>query len=424
MSRDVVLFLLLLVIGGLLAVIVYQRAAFRTGMRRALAEVTEKLRGIVDGDTDESVLVFTESRELSELTGQINRLLEANRRRKAEFARVELASRKMLSNISHDIKTPMTVVLGYLEMMRLSGSTALEVTESAEMSKSAEMPKKTEEAETTKTAEMPKKTEEAETTKTAEMPKKTEEAETAKTAGMPKKTEEAETAKTAGMPKKTEEEETTEMAGIQKTAGVKTTAQMTEMAKMAEKAERKARDVMQLVDEFFTLAKLEAGDMELALSVLELNEICRESVLDFYEILSRDGFSVEVEIPETPLYGWGNRDGLRRILSNLISNAVRYGAEGKFLGIRLRGEGSSVRIDVIDRGPGIERAYAGHVFDRLFTMEDSRSRQLQGNGLGLTIAKNLALQMGGDVTLESIPHRQTVFTVRLKKAGGSRERNL
>ena len=48
-------------------------------------------------------------------------------------------------------------------------------------------------------------------------------------------------------------------------------------------------------------------------------------------------------------------------------------------------------------------------------MEDSRSRSVQGNGLGLTIAKNLALQMGGDLTLESIPHEKTVFTLRLKK---------
>ena len=48
-------------------------------------------------------------------------------------------------------------------------------------------------------------------------------------------------------------------------------------------------------------------------------------------------------------------------------------------------------------------------------MEDSRNRQIQGNGLGLTIAKNLALQLGGTITLDSIPHIKTTFTVKLKK---------
>ena len=61
------------------------------------------------------------------------------------------------------------------------------------------------------------------------------------------------------------------------------------------------------------------------------------------------------------------------------------------------------------------KAFAEHVFDRLFTLDDSRSRSVQGNGLGLAIAKSLALQLGGELSLESIPYERTVFTVRLKK---------
>lgn len=72
-------------------------------------------------------------------------------------------------------------------------------------------------------------------------------------------------------------------------------------------------------------------------------------------------------------------------------------------------------IDIVDRGRGIEKEFADSVFDRLFMMEDSRNSAMQGNGLGLTIAKNLALQLGGDITLESQPHQKTVFTITLKK---------
>ena len=74
-----------------------------------------------------------------------------------------------------------------------------------------------------------------------------------------------------------------------------------------------------------------------------------------------------------------------------------------------------VYIDITDRGKGIEKAFARHVFDRLYTLEDSRNREIQGNGLGLTIAKNLAIQLGGDIDLESEPHVKTTFTVKLKK---------
>lgn len=310
MSRDTLLFFLLLCIAVLFCIIVYQRIVFRMGIQRKLGKISEKLKEILDYDTGESIMVFTEERELKELVGQVNRLLGAHQKAKADFYRTEMASKKMLSNISHDIKTPMTVVLGYLEIMRLNGSNTVE---------------------------------------------------------------------------------------------------------MIEKTEQKAKSVMELINEFFTLAKLEAGDMDIALSRLDICEVCRENILDFYEILSKNEFQVEVDIPEAPIFVQGNRDALQRVLFNLISNALRYGADGCFLGMRLREEENSVFIDIIDKGRGIEKAFADHVFDRLFTMEDSRSRQIQGNGLGLTIAKNLALQMGGDVTFRSIPHTETVFTIRLRK---------
>ena len=125
---------------------------------------------------------------------------------------------------------------------------------------------------------------------------------------------------------------------------------------------------------------------------------------------------LEIDVPEEPVYVWGNKEALQRILSNLISNVIRYGKEGKYLGVFLREKEEEIWIDVVDQGKGIDQKFAENVFERLFTMEDSRSRKVQGNGLGLTIAKNLALQMGGDIVLESVPYQKTVFTLKLKKA--------
>jgi len=69
----------------------------------------------------------------------------------------------------------------------------------------------------------------------------------------------------------------------------------------------------------------------------------------------------------------------------------------------------------VDKGKGIKEQFAASVFERLYTMEDSRNRSIQGNGLGLTIAKNLANQMGGDILLKSELNVRTVFTVKLRK---------
>ena len=112
---------------------------------------------------------------------------------------------------------------------------------------------------------------------------------------------------------------------------------------------------------------------------------------------------------------WGNEDAIHRIFMNLISNAIRYGSHGKYIGLTLRENKKNAFIDVIDHGAGIKKEFAQNVFTRLYTMEDSRSRNMQGSGLGLTIAKGLARQLGGDLYLDSEPYERTIFTVELKK---------
>lgn len=316
MRERTVIFLLMLCIIlciVLLAVVFYQRFVFPAGIRRKLREINNKLREISDTDSNEHIMVFTGNRELMELAAQINRLLEDRLKMKADYRRSQMASKKMLSNISHDIKTPMTVILGYLEIMRLHG----------------------------------------------------------------------------------------EPAG--------------EMLEMLQKTERKAKNVMDLINQFFTLAKLEAGDTDIVLSRIDVCEVCRESILDFYGILSSGGFQVEVDVPEDAVYAQGNEEALQRILYNLLSNVVRYGADGKYLGIFLRTDEKSVYIDVTDKGKGIDKPFADSVFDRLFTMEDSRSRKVQGNGLGLTIVKSLVAELGGSIRLDSAPYEKTTFTVKLKR---------
>lgn len=310
MSDATIIFFLSACIVVLICIVLYHQFAFRTGTQIKLKKISQKLEEIQDTDSDENVMVFTDNKVLMDLVAQINRLLENQRKVKVDYRRSEISSKKMLSNISHDIKTPMTVILGYLEIMRLNSSGENE---------------------------------------------------------------------------------------------------------MLLKVEQKAQRVMELINQFFTLAKLEAGDTEIEISKIDVCEACRENVLDFYELLTQKEFQVQVDIPEEAVFVRGNKDALQRILFNLISNVVRYGSDGKYIGMFLRSDEKYIYIDVVDKGKGIERGFAQNVFERLFTMEDSRNREIQGNGLGLTIAQNLAHQLGGKITLESEPNVKTTFTVKLRK---------
>ena len=310
MSDATIIFFLSACIAVLICIVLYQQFAFRTGTQIKLKKISQKLEEIQDTDSDENVMVFTDNKVLMDLAAQINRLLENQRKVKVDYRRSEISSKKMLSNISHDIKTPMTVILGYLEIMRLNSTGENE---------------------------------------------------------------------------------------------------------MLLKVEQKAQRVMELIIQFFTLAKLEAGDTLITISKIDVCEACRENVLDFYELLTQREFQVDVDIPEEAVFVRGNKDALQRILFNLISNVVRYGSDGKYMGMFLRSDEKYIYIDVVDKGKGIERACAQNVFERLFTMEDSRNREIQGNGLGLTIAQNLAHQLGGEIILESEPSVKTTFTVKLRK---------
>jgi len=109
---------LLLVVAILLIVIFVQRRsqAFRS---RQLSNVASNLSRIIGDESKERLLLFTDDEPLKALLGEMNRLLDRNQKLQAHFVQTESAMRKMISNISHDLRTPLTVILGYLETIQL-----------------------------------------------------------------------------------------------------------------------------------------------------------------------------------------------------------------------------------------------------------------------------------------------------------------
>jgi two-component system, OmpR family, phosphate regulon sensor histidine kinase PhoR len=178
----------------------------------------------------------------------------------------------------------------------------------------------------------------------------------------------------------------------------------------------KGNALLVLLQDFFELAKLEADDFELKLRKVDLVEIVPEVLLGFYPDFVKAAIIPVTKIPDEPLYVKGDEVCLRRILNNLLSNALRYGQDGKEIGIAFREEASLVWVEVWDRGKGISAEDLPQVFERLYTGEASRNTSLQGTGLGLTITKNLVEKQGGRIMVTSTPNEKTVFSFCLTKS--------
>lgn len=178
---------------------------------------------------------------------------------------------------------------------------------------------------------------------------------------------------------------------------------------------RKTLEIIQFMNAFFDLAKLESGDKQIQLTKINMIEVCKQNILSFYDFVEANGLEVDLQLPEEPVYVLGNKEALDRILHNLLSNAIRYGGDGNVVGLALFYDDKQVYVEVWDKGKGIAEQEQDQVFERMFTLEESRNKAFQGSGLGLTITKRLVEKMNGKIHLHSIPNEKTTFTITFKR---------
>ena len=110
---------------------------------------------------------------------------------------------------------------------------------------------------------------------------------------------------------------------------------------------------------------------------------------------------------------WIDRDAIGQVVTNLLSNALKYAAEGKWVRVRLHQMRDGVELSVADRGIGIASNEAQHVFDDFFRSTDPRVRRTKGTGIGLAIVRYIVEAHGGTITVESTLGRGTRFVVQL-----------
>lgn len=175
--------------------------------------------------------------------------------------------------------------------------------------------------------------------------------------------------------------------------------------------------MVMLLDDISELSRIETGALRLDAKPLVLGTFLQE----FLEGVQSLGTAKEVRIvadldPAQAAHPFqADPQRLGQLLSNLVSNAVKFGPRDTEVVVAARVEAEAVAFSVIDHGPGISAQDQARIFERFFRSQATRG--VPGTGLGLSIVKHLAVLMGGEVDLRSEPGQGATFTFRLPEAG-------
>lgn len=177
-----------------------------------------------------------------------------------------------------------------------------------------------------------------------------------------------------------------------------------------DEAERLSR----IVEDLFILARQPVdGPRTLAQEEISLNEVVKECVRAARVLAVRKGVRLKTEYGSASIVLSGDDELIKRMMLNLLDNAVKYTPQGGEISVALARQNGSALIVVRDTGIGIPQRDQLHIFDRFYRVDKARSRALGGAGLGLSIVSWIVAAHGGKVDVDSTAGRGSKFTVEL-----------
>ncbi len=183
-----------------------------------------------------------------------------------------------------------------------------------------------------------------------------------------------------------------------------------EPVSMLHKMDDQISRLVRLVDELLNASKIQEGRLDYEEEPVDLDELVHETV----EMLQASSPTHILRVSgATHTVIPGDRDRLGQVLTNLITNAVKYSPQANSVDITLSTSEKAALVSVRDYGVGIASTHQKHIFDRFYRVYDSSRKSFKGLGLGLYIAHDIVKRHGGDLTVESTEGKGSTFTISL-----------
>ena len=171
-----------------------------------------------------------------------------------------------------------------------------------------------------------------------------------------------------------------------------------------------AARLVTLIDDIIRLSQLDEGG-EMPYDTVDLYAVAEETAAQLRP--AADARHIRIEVTGVPLCIQSVRRLVSETVYNLCDNAIKYNVDGGRVTIDVAKLGADAVIRVADTGVGIPPEHQARVFERFYRVDKSHSRQSGGTGLGLSIVKHAVSDLGGRITLESVPGKGTTMQVTL-----------
>ena len=193
-----------------------------------------------------------------------------------------------------------------------------------------------------------------------------------------------------------------------------------EIAENAINIQNASKMLLTTINDILDLSKLESGKMDIVPTQYEISSMFSDLVNLIWIRAHQKNLEFKVDIdPEIPSMLYGDEVRIKQVVTNMLTNAVKYTESGSVTlsakGERISADQILLRICVEDTGMGIRKESLDDLFRSFKRVDESDNRNIEGTGLGLTISKQLIEMMGGKITVDSVYHKGSVFTIELQQ---------